>query len=495
MAKEQRTIFIIFGGSGDLAHRKLYPALFKLYVKGYLQDHFAVIGTARRPWSHEYFRQTVMESIGADIGDQEKISSFAQHFYYQAHDVNDANHYVALKKLAAQLSQQYQTGANQIFYMAVAPRFFGTVASHINSEGLLTAQGYNRLVIEKPFGRDLKSATELNSSIAATFQENQIYRIDHYLGKEMVQALPLLRFTNPILEAVWNKNYLSNVQITLAETLGVGERAGYYETAGALRDMIQNHALQILGLVAMEKPQEFSSAAVHQEKSRLFAQLPTYSPEQVAVNFVRGQYGADHKGNQLAYRQADNVADDSPIETFVAGKILIDNPRWQGVPFYVRSGKRLCQKTTRIDLVFKTTANKIFSQAQLQEVATQPVILSIFVEPTQGLSLALNGTNPGMALRPFMHTLDFWQSQEEMSNSQEAYEKLLIDIIHGDQTNFTNWQEQEHTWRFIDQIRQYWDQNVPQFPNYYSNSFGPKASNELLARDGNEWVWSNEFGQ
>ncbi|MBA1394489.1 glucose-6-phosphate dehydrogenase, partial [Lactobacillus sp. XV13L] len=191
---------------------------------------------------------------------------------------------------------------------------------------LLTAQGYNRLVIEKPFGRDLKSATELNSSIAATFQENQIYRIDHYLGKEMVQALPLLRFTNPILEAVWNKNYLSNVQITLAETLGVGERAGYYETAGALRDMIQNHALQILGLVAMEKPQEFSSAAVHQEKSRLFAQLPTYSPEQVAVNFVRGQYGADHKGNQLAYRQADNVADDSPIETFVAGKILIDNP-------------------------------------------------------------------------------------------------------------------------------------------------------------------------
>ena len=492
MAKEQRVVFIIFGGSGDLAHRKLYPALFKLYLKGYLHHHFAVIGTARRPWSHEYFRQTVMESIGEDIGDQEKISSFAQHFYYQSHDVNDAAHYLALKKLAAKLSQQYQSHGNQIFYMAIAPRFFGVVAQHLHAENLLTTTGYNRIIIEKPFGRDVQSATTLNAGIAAAFSEKQIYRVDHYLGKEVVQSLPLLRFTNPLLEAVWNHHYISNIQITLAETLGVGERAGYYETAGALRDMIQNHALQILGLLAMEKPAEFSSQAIHQQKEQLFAQLPQYSPSQIEQNFVRGQYDTDKKGNQLAYRQADNVANDSSIETFVAGKILINNSRWQGVPFYVRSGKRLRQKSTRIDIVFKNNNSKIFTPSQLQTSTVQPVILSICVEPVQGLSLTLNGTNPGRGLKPFAHTLKFQQSLEEMNNSQEAYEKLLIDIIQGDQTNFTTWNEQKLTWGFIDRIREYWDHTRPQFPNYLSSTFGPQQSAALLAQDHHKWVWGSE---
>lgn len=492
MAQEQAVIFIIFGGSGDLAHRKLYPALFKLYTKGYLRQHFAVIGTARRPWSHEYFRQTVSESVANDLGDQAQVASFVQHFYYQSHDVKDANHYVALKKLAQQLNQQYQAQNNQIFYMAIAPQFFGTVAQHVNSEGLLNPDGFNRLVIEKPFGKDLTTARALNDSISATFKEEQIYRIDHYLGKEMIQALPILRFTNPVLEAVWNCHYISNIQITLAEALGVGERAGYYESAGALRDMIQNHALQILALLAMERPTEFTSQAVHQQKEQLFAQLHHYTLSEVDHNFVRGQYDVDRRGYQTAYREADNVPDDSLTETFVAGRIFVDTTRWHNVPFYVRTGKRLRQKATRIDIVFQPESNNIFANYHKQKILPRPTVLTISIEPRQGLCLTVNGTNPGLGLRNSLQPLSFRQSDGSLANSQEAYEKLLIDILQGDQTNFTNWIEQAYTWQFIDIIRQRWDQITPDFPNYRSNTFGPSQSDQLLAQLGHEWIFGTD---
>src|SRR5699024_6387249 len=287
MVTEKSAIFIIFGGSGDLAHRKLYPSLFRLYKSGFLKDHFAVIGTARRPWSDDYFRETVITSLKDYFDDSESVmKEFAQHFFYQSHDVNDSEHYIALKNLAAKLDDQFSAGHNRVYYMAIAPRFFGTVAEHINSEGL-KADGYNRLVIEKPFGRDLDSACELNGNISKAFPEDDIYRIDHYLGKKMVQDIPNLRAHNPKFEEALNNKYVSNIQVTLAEKIGVEDRGGYYETAGVLRDMVQNHIMQIIGATAMDEPEATDAKIIHKHKCDLFASLKEMTPEQVDQDFVR----------------------------------------------------------------------------------------------------------------------------------------------------------------------------------------------------------------
>lgn len=273
MKYEKPALFIIFGGSGDLAHRKLYPALFNLYRNSLLSEKFAVIGTARRDWSDDYFRNTVKESLKKFCEDEETVDNFISHFYYQSHDVNDSEHYVTLKKLAQKLDTKYELEENRVYYMAISPKLFGTVAGHIKSENLITDNGFNRLVIEKPFGHDFESALQLNNEISQTFDENQIYRIDHYLGKEMIQNIPIIRFSNPMLEKVWNKDFISNVQITLAESLGVEERGGYYDGSGALRDMIQNHVMQILAQLTMKKPSIYSSEAVHEAKKELFSSL------------------------------------------------------------------------------------------------------------------------------------------------------------------------------------------------------------------------------
>ncbi|MFR7699163.1 MAG: glucose-6-phosphate dehydrogenase, partial [Lacticaseibacillus paracasei] len=254
MPEESRAVIIIFGGSGDLASRKLYPALFNLYRRGVLAEHFAVIGTARRPWTDDHYHEVVENAVAGDDVDRDQAKAFAQHFFYQSHDVTDADHYITLKNLAAKLDDQYVTGGNRIFYMAMAPDFFETIASHLKSEHLLTERGFNRLIIEKPFGHDYASAKELNDSLTATFDDDQIFRIDHYLGKEMIQNLLAFRFDNTIFEGVWNKDYIDNIQITLSEAVGVEERAGYYEKAGALRDMVQNHVMQVLSYLTMPKP-------------------------------------------------------------------------------------------------------------------------------------------------------------------------------------------------------------------------------------------------
>ncbi|MQS76550.1 glucose-6-phosphate dehydrogenase [Companilactobacillus halodurans] len=477
MVKEKSAIFIIFGGSGDLAHRKLYPSLFRLYKSGFLKDHFAVIGTARRPWSDDYFRETVITSLKDYFDDDEDVmKEFAKHFYYQSHDVNDSEHYIALKNLAAKLDDQFDCGHNRVYYMAIAPRFFGTVAEHINSEGLKTS-GYNRLVIEKPFGRDLDSACELNGNISKAFPEDDIYRIDHYLGKEMVQDIPHIRANNPTFEKAMNNKYVSNIQVTLAESLGVEDRGGYYETAGVLRDMVQNHIMQIIGAVASDEPDATDAKVIHQHKCDLFGSLKELTPEQVDKSFVRGQYDTDKLGEKKSYREEDKVASDSEIETFTAGKIEFESKRWSGVPFYVRSGKRLPDKQSRVDIVFNDKVADLGIRAN--------TVVTLLIEQIDGQSILINGINYKDSGQDFIK----FPEEAEFNHAREAYESLIIDILSGNRVHFTLWDELRSTWKYIDTIRERWDSQTPEFPNYISGTMGPDAAEMLLERDGNTWIW------
>lgn len=341
MNQEQIALFTIFGGTGDLAKRKLYPSLFRLYRKGFLKEHFAVIGTARREWTNEYYRDIIKTSIESLEPTKEEVENFASHFYYQAHNVTDTEHYSHLKALSDTLDAQYGLKGNRLFYLAMAPNFFGTIVNHLKSESILTDNGYNRLIIEKPFGTSYDTAQELNNQIRAVFKEEQIFRIDHYLGKEMIQNISAVRFGNNIFESMWNKRYIDNVQVTLAEDLGVEERGGYYDKSGALKDMVQNHILQVVALLAMDVPNTFSEKSIREEKIKALNAVRIYTEEEALDNFVRGQYTKNTFDNQefKGYTEENNVAPDSRTETFVAGKLMIDNFHWEGVPFYIRTGK------------------------------------------------------------------------------------------------------------------------------------------------------------
>ena len=483
--QEQKVLITFFGATGDLASRKLYPALFRLFQKGFIRNHFAVIGTARREWTDEYFREVVVKSVQSLTEDVNQAEEFASHFYYQAHNVTDTHHYVVLKELSEKLDQKYGIEGNRIFYLAMAPSFFGTITQHLKDEALLTENGYNRLIIEKPFGKDYVSAQTLNEQLRHSFDENQIYRIDHYLGKEMIQNITAVRFANRVFETMWNRNHIDNVQITLAEQVGVEERGGYYETSGALRDMVQNHILQILALVAMEPPQSFE--AVRQNKINVLEQLRHYSPEEVSKNFVRGQYGPSLDGNLPGYRQDQNVSDDSNMETYVAGKVFIDNERWKDVPFYVRTGKNLDSKTTVIDVIFKEADSPLFEHETKGKCASNRI--SIHITPKEGFCFIINSKSVGNTYGLQTSHLEKIFDKSFGINSPEAYERLILDCMEGDMTNFTHWEEVAASWKFVDRIRQAWDnESSVQFPNYPAGSSGPQESFDLLAQDGRCWV-------
>lgn len=482
--KEKKVLITLFGGSGDLAKRKLYPALFRLYKKGHLNHHFAVIGTARREWNNEFYRDIVKSAVASLSDSMEEITQFASHFYYLSHNINDTNEYSKLKDLSQQLDTTYELGGNRIFYLSVAPQHFGIIANHLKTQNLLTENGFNRLIIEKPFGKDLESAIALNNQLGESFKENQIYRIDHYLGKEMIQNINALRYSNILFEAIWNNRYIDNVQITLAENIGVEDRAGYYDTSGALRDMVQNHIFQILSLLTMEPPVSMTAKEIRNEKIKALRSIRLYSEHDVKENFIRAQYGTSN--GELAYLEEKDIASNSRTETFVAGKILIDNFRWSGVPFYIRTGKKLSTKDTVIHIQFKPMAINLFKEHDSNQLL--PNILTIHIQPEQFMSLNLNVKETGLSNVIVREQMLNQITSEQEKQIPEAYERLLLECLEGNMSNFVHRDEVELSWRFIDIIRNAWDNDTTStLPTYNTTSMGPTESDLLLEKDGFSW--------
>jgi glucose-6-phosphate 1-dehydrogenase len=479
-------LIMIFGATGDLANRKLFPSLYNLFEKGKL-DKFAVIGVARRALSNEEFQLKVKESVNETRESAENIDEFVSKFYYHSHDVTDSSSYLALRKLAEEMDSHYGLNGNRIFYLAMAPEFFGTIAEHLKKDKLTEVSGFKRLVIEKPFGHDLESAKVLNKQIRTAFSENEIYRIDHYLGKEMVQNIEVIRFANAMFEPLWNNRYISNIQVTSSETLGVEERGRYYEKSGALRDMVQNHMLQMVSLLAMEPPIKLTTDEIRSEKVRVFRALRPVKGDEVNDYFVRGQYDTGQmNGTEVpAYRKEDMVDPESNTETFVAGKLMIDNFRWAGVPFYIRTGKRMTAKSTKIVIQFKDIPMDLYYQP---EKTVNPNLLVIHIQPEEGITLHLNAKKSGQGTDATPVKLNFANKGIDGLNTPEAYEKLLYDSLRGDATNFTHWDEVALSWSFVDNISAVWENTKEQsFPNYPSGTMGPDAADKLLEQDGFFW--------
>lgn len=488
--EQLKNIVVIFGATGDLAKRKLFPSIYNLFKKGHLSNNFAVVGIGRRELSQNEFQSNVEKSIDQFSRENQNFKEFSRHFTYQPLDVTNKNSYLDLKQLLTELDEKYETEGNRIFYLAMAPEFFGVIAQHLKNEGLTSTKGYNRLIIEKPFGHDFPSAQKLNEEISQAFTEDQIYRIDHYLGKEMVQNIEVIRFANAIFEPLWNNRYIANIQITSSEVLGVEDRGGYYEKSGALRDMVQNHMMQMVSLLAMEPPIKLTTEEIRSEKIKVLRAIRPVNEAEVSDYFVRGQYssGAINGQNVIGYREENNVSEISSTETFVAAKILIDNFRWAGVPFYIRTGKRMTEKSTQIIVQFKDMPMDLYFNRSEQYL--QPNLLIIHIQPMEGITLFLNGKKSGQNIKTKPIKLDFCNNCEDGINTPEAYEKLLYDCMRGDATNFTHWDEVALSWQFVDPISRVWENETDTtLPNYSAGTMGPNESNLLLANDGFYW-WS-----
>lgn len=483
-------VFFIFGATGDLARRKLFPAIYSLYCEGKLSEKFAVVGLARRPRTDEQFRDDVYHSITEfaryKIKDEEQWLRFSEHFEYMSLDINHLDGFVALKQKTDELDAKFHIEGNRLFYLALAPELFGPVSMNLRDGGLLKSGGWHRLVIEKPFGYNLQSAHGLNEQIRQVFHEEQIFRIDHYLGKEMVQNIEVVRFANAFFEPLWNNKYIANIQITLSETVGVEERGGYYDKSGALRDMGQNHMLQMVAMMAMEPPSRLHPEDIHDEKVKVLRSLRAYADEDVEHCVVRGQYGEGIvKGKSVpAYHQEDSVNAGSRTETYFAAKVFVDNFRWAGVPFYVRTGKRLPVKTTEVVVEFKNIPNNVYLA---KKNVLEPNLLVFRVNPVEGIYIKFNAKRPGSESAIMPVPMDFCQSCEVGINTPEAYERLLLDAMRGDSTYFTRWDEVAASWEFIDHIAKAWSAGKGSLHSYAAGSWGPQAAQDLLAVDGFKW--------
>jgi glucose-6-phosphate 1-dehydrogenase len=487
-------IIVIFGASGDLTKRKLMPALYRLVQQRLLPAEFAIVGLARTEMTSEEFRTRMREAI-TEFSPDESVdeavwNSFAQSLYYITGDINTPGDYVKLAELLEQVDSERGTQGNRLFYLSVAPRFYSEAVKQLGEAGLAKpkAESWVRVIIEKPFGSDLESARELNRQILEHLDESQIYRIDHYLGKETVQNLLVFRFANGIFEPMWNRQYIDHVQLTNAEAVGVEGRGGYYETAGVVRDMIQNHVFQVLSLVAMEPPASLGAEAVRDEKFKAMMSARQFTPERVREECVRGQYGAGSIAGKPVpgYRQEEGVATDSTTETFAMITMYFDNWRWAGVPFFIRSGKRLPKRVTEIAIQFKSAPLQLFGEAG-ETVAPNQLIIRI--QPDEGITLRFAAKIPGQTTNIRDVNMDFRYGASFGVQLAEAYERLLLDCILGDSTLYARRDMTERGWELVMPILDEWaaTKDTVDFPNYEAGTWGPPAAHALLERTGRRW--------
>jgi glucose-6-phosphate 1-dehydrogenase len=483
---------IIFGATGDLTKRKLFPALYNLAKQKFLPDNFAIVGVGRQEMTSEDFRSKIkgdlLEFVGKDV-DNDLIKWFEARTHYTGGDFAAKRTFSNLKKLLKDLDKQFDIPENYFFYLATPPSLFGQVTEQVCDIGLADeTEGWRRFIYEKPFGHDLESAKNLNAELLKIIKESQIYRIDHYLGKETVQNILVFRFGNSIFEPIWNRNYIDHVQITVAEKLGVEMRGGYYDTAGALRDMIPNHIFQLVTLTAMEPPVSFDPDAVRDEQAKILAAIQTFSPEDVLHNTVRGQYGTGAIDDKKlpAYRTEPNVPEHSNTETYAALKLSIDNWRWGGVPFYIRTGKRLPEKHSEIVIQFKKAPFMLFRETAIERLTTNRIV--VHIQPDEGITLHFGAKIPGPIVNMGAVDMDFNYLDHFGNTVSTGYERLLFDCMTGDATLFQRADMVEASWQIVSPVLDVW-KAIParDFPNYESGTWGPAESDALLLQDGRKW--------
>ncbi|MEV4679082.1 glucose-6-phosphate dehydrogenase [Actinomadura sp. NPDC049382] len=482
-------VLVLFGVTGDLSRKKLLPAIYDLANRGLLPPGFSLVGFARRDWENEDFRQIAYESVKAHARTpfrEDVWTHLSEGMHFVPGEFSDPGAFDALSMAVKELDESRGTGGNYAFYLSIPPKFFPQVVEQLQRSGLADRKegAWRRVVIEKPFGRDLKTAVELNDTVHRVFPEESIFRIDHYLGKETVQNILALRFANTMFEPIWNRSFVDHVQITMAEDIGIGGRAGYYDGIGAARDVIQNHLLQLLALTAMEEPTSFRAEAVRAEKAKILSSVRV--PGDLAEATARGQYAAGWQGgvNVRGYLEEDGIPADSRTETYAAIKLEIENRRWAGVPFYLRTGKRLSRRVTEVAMVFQKAPHLPFSQTDTEELGQNALVMR--VQPDEGITVRFGSKVPGTSMEIRDVNMDFAYGESFTETSPEAYERLLLDVLIGDPPLFPRQEEVELSWQILDPITEFWASRGG-LDQYKSGGYGPDSTDELMARDGRTW--------